>query len=115
MKIALAALTVNVIFKFILFGPLGAVGLATATSVGLWINLTVLVALAIEKQLMAFDQLFFKSLLATTVAAIPLTCIAIYARTPILILCSNLGAFANIFALLLIGAIGALAYGITLL
>ena len=115
MKIALAALTVNVIFKFILFGPLGAVGLATATSVGLWINLTVLVALAIEKQLMAFDQLFFKSLLATTVAAIPLTCIAIYARTPILILCSNLGAFANIFALLLIGAIGALAYAITLL
>jgi len=36
MTIALAALAINVALKVALFTPLGAVGLATATSVGLW-------------------------------------------------------------------------------
>lgn len=115
MKIALAALTINVILKFVLFEPLGAVGLATATSVGLWINLAMLVALAIEKQLMAFDPLFFKSVFATTIAAIPLTCIALFLRTPILLFCAHFGVFANILALLFLGALGALVYALTLL
>ena len=52
-----------------LFRPLGAVGLATATSVGLWINFGALIALAIAQDKIDFDAMFGKTALATIAAA----------------------------------------------
>ncbi|MEK4034279.1 murein biosynthesis integral membrane protein MurJ [Methylocystis sp. IM3] len=110
MKIALAALAVNVALKVALFRPLGAVGLATATSVGLWINLAALVALALAEDFMAFDGVFAKALGATFIASAILTLIAIVGRAPALAFGLHFGAFANLVALMTLGAVGAVIY-----
>ncbi len=70
MLIALAALAVNVMLKIVLFRPLGAVGLATATSVGLWINFAALVAIALTRDAMRFDALFVKVVAASGAASL---------------------------------------------
>jgi putative peptidoglycan lipid II flippase len=114
MKIALAALAVNVALKVALFRPLGAVGLATATSVGLWINLAALVALALAEDFMAFDGVFAKALGATFIASAILTLIAIVGRAPALAFGLHFGAFANLVALMTLGAVGAVIYAAVL-
>jgi putative peptidoglycan lipid II flippase len=114
MKIALAALTVNVLLKIVLFQSLGAVGLATATSVGLWINLGALVALAIDRDLMDLDGVFAKTVGATFIACAVLTLVAIFGRAPALALGRHFGSQANLVALISLGAAGAVIYGATL-
>jgi putative peptidoglycan lipid II flippase len=114
MKIALAALAANVALKVALFQSLGAVGLATATSVGLWINLAALVALAIAEDLMAFDGVFATTLAATFIASAFLTLVAIFGRAPAIALGLHFGAWANLVALLTLGAVGAIVYGAAL-
>jgi len=111
MTIALIALTANVALKVALFRPLGAVGLATATSVGLWINLGALVALAIARDAMDFDEVFGKTLLATLTASAVLTLVAAYGRAPALSFGLHFGSQANLVALISLGAMGAIAYG----
>jgi putative peptidoglycan lipid II flippase len=114
MKIALAALAVNVALKVALFQSLGAVGLATATSVGLWINLAALVALALAEDLMAFDGVFGMTLGATFIASAFLTLVAIFGRAPAIAMGLHFGAWANLVALLTLGAVGAVVYGAAL-
>lgn len=110
MLIALAALAVNVALKITLFQPLGAVGLATATSVGLWINLAALVGLALAQDAMRFDALFGKTLGATFIACALLAGVAIFGRAPALALGAHFGVLANLVALLALAAAGALIY-----
>jgi putative peptidoglycan lipid II flippase len=114
MKIALAALAANVALKVALFQPLGAVGLATATSVGLWINLGALIALAISEDLIGFDEVFAKTLGATFCACALLTLVALFGRAPALALGTHFGSQANLVALIALGSAGAAAYGATL-
>ena len=57
MVVTLISFGFNVILKLILFKPLGAVGLATATAVGSWVNLGLLVYLAIRRDEMRPDML----------------------------------------------------------
>jgi putative peptidoglycan lipid II flippase len=114
MKIALAALAVNVLLKVALFRPLGAVGLATATSVGLWINLAALTALAIDRALAEWDEVFAKTVAATVGAGLLLALVAIYGRAPALALGRHFGGQANLVALFSLGAAGAAVYGAAL-
>jgi putative peptidoglycan lipid II flippase len=111
MKIALAALAVNVALKVVLFKPLGAVGLATATSIGLWINLGALIALAIAWDMIDFDEVFAKTLGATFVACALLTMTATFGRAPALAFGRHFGSQANLVALIALGAAGAIVYG----
>jgi putative peptidoglycan lipid II flippase len=114
MTIALVALTVNVALKVALFTRLGAVGLATATSVGLWINLGALVAIAMSRHLLRFDTQFGKVLAASGLAALVLAIVALLGRGPALALGAHFGALANVVALLAVGTVGAVAYGAAL-
>lgn len=114
MKVALAALAVNVALKVGLFQPLGAVGLATATSVGLWINLAALIALAIHRDLIDLDGVFAKTVGATLIAGMALTLVAMFGRAPALAFGRHFGSQANLAALLALGAAGALVYGAAL-
>jgi putative peptidoglycan lipid II flippase len=114
MKIALAALAANVALKVALFQPLGAVGLATATSVGLWINLGALIALAIALEFIDFDEVFTKTLGATFIACAILTFVALFGRVPALALGAHFGSQANLVALIVLGLAGAVAYGAAL-
>ncbi|MFO1102135.1 MAG: murein biosynthesis integral membrane protein MurJ [Methylocystis sp.] len=110
MLIALAALAANVALKVALFRPLGAVGLATATSVGLWINLAALVGVALGQHWMRFDAVFVKTLGATFVACAFLTGVAIFGRSSALALGAHFGVLANLVALAALGFAGALVY-----
>ncbi len=110
MIIALGALAVNVALKVALFHPLGAVGLATATSVGFWINLTALVGIALSRGSLHFDALFGKMLAATVAASLPLAGVALFGLKPALALGAHFGALANLVALLGLGTAGAFVY-----
>ncbi|MBI1866846.1 MAG: murein biosynthesis integral membrane protein MurJ [Methylocystis sp.] len=114
MYIALAAVAVNVALKIALFRPMGAPGLATATSVGLWINLAALVGLALHRGALRFDQTFLRVAAASGVASILLAAVAIFGRAPALALAQLLGRHGDVAALLIAGAAGALAYGLAL-
>ena len=110
MLIALGALAANVALKVALFQPLGAVGLATATSVGLWINLAALVGIALAQNWMRFDGVFVKTLGATFVACAFLVAVAIFGRSSALALGAHFGVLANLVALAALGFAGALVY-----
>ena len=114
MRIALAALAVNVALKIALFNPLGAVGLATATAVGLWINLGALIGLALARQTARFTPLFIKTLAAVAAAALALLLVAQFGRAPALTLGAHFGGLGNLIALLALGLAGALVYIATL-
>jgi putative peptidoglycan lipid II flippase len=115
MYIFFGALTVNVALKIALFEPMGAAGLATATSIGLWINLAALVGIALHRGAMRFDETLLRVLAASLASAIPLGAVAIYGFAPALAIGSSFGGFANPVALMLLGSAGALVYGACLL
>jgi putative peptidoglycan lipid II flippase len=110
MIIALTALAANVALKVALFRPLGAVGLATATSVGLWINLAALVGIALHRGSMRFDATFWKVAAATGAASLVLAFIATLGLRPFLALGAHFGRFADLVTLLSLGALGAGVY-----
>ncbi|MCI0466065.1 MAG: polysaccharide biosynthesis C-terminal domain-containing protein, partial [Beijerinckiaceae bacterium] len=114
MLIALFAIAVNVGLKIALFKPLGASGLAAATAAGAWINLLFLAFLAIRQGAMKIDLYFWKTATAVTAAACILAVFALFAAAPVQRLAASLGPFADVFALALLGAAGALVYGLAL-
>ena len=64
---------VNVAFKILLMKPLAQVGLAFATSIGVWINVALLLWFALRARLIAFDERLktstWKLLLAAAILA----------------------------------------------
>jgi putative peptidoglycan lipid II flippase len=115
MMIALTAVAINVALKIVLFKPFGAPGLAAATAAGAWVNLLVLCFLAIRRGAMTIDLFFSKTVTAVTAASCILAVFALFAATPAQRLAAGLGYFADMFALILLGATGALLYGFALL
>ncbi len=115
MAIALAALAVNVCLKILLFRQLGAVGLATATSIGLWVNFGALMALATARGFVDLDDVFAKTLAASVVAGALLALVALFGRGPALAFGRHFGGQANLVALLSLGVGGALVYGAALI
>lgn len=111
MYVALGAVVMNVGLKIALYEPMGAPGLATATSVGLWINLVALIGLALHRGAMHFDETFLRVSIASLCASIPLLATALYGNGPAMALTGRLGPLRDIAALLLLGAAGALVYG----
>jgi putative peptidoglycan lipid II flippase len=114
MTIALVALAANVALKIALFRPLGAVGLATATSVGLWINLAALVGIALQRHAMRFDATFWKVTASTGVASLALAFLAVFGARPFFAFGAHFGRFADLVTLLTLGAAGAAVYAAAL-
>lgn len=114
MYVFFGALAVNIALKIALFRPMGAAGLATATSVGLWINLAALVGIALHRGAMRFDETFLRVCAASLAAAIPLGAIAILGFAPAAEIGSSFGSLGNVVTLLLLGAAGALVYAAAL-
>jgi putative peptidoglycan lipid II flippase len=61
-KAALTGVAVNVALKVALVGSLAQIGLALATAVGAWINLLLVVTLAVRRGFLEFDRAFALSL-----------------------------------------------------
>ncbi len=107
------AIAINVALKFALMGPLGHVGLATATSVGAWVNLSLLVLFARRKDLFTLDErarrVLPKLLASFAVLAVTLLGMVFALRTVMG------GGLNDKVALAALMATGGIAYGATLI
>jgi len=116
MLISLGALGVNLLLKIALYQPLGAVGIAVATSVNAWINVALLVILALRRYLFQPDQTFLSVLLACATASVALANVALWLQDPFLSVARAIGGVPGLLAALAgLGLIGALAYGAALI
>jgi putative peptidoglycan lipid II flippase len=106
---------VNIALKLVLIGPFGVAGLALATSVGAWINVGVLWALAIRRGLAAPSPDLMKTLAAIVVGCALLAALALYARAPVATALAPLGWLRDIGTLGALGLAGLLLYGAALL
>ena len=72
MIVTLISFAFNILLKIVLFKPLGAVGLATATAAGSWVNFGLLVFLAVRRDEMRPDLQLGRIAAAVAVAALAL-------------------------------------------
>ena len=116
MKIALAAVALNVALKIVLFEPLGASGLALATAIGAWLNFALLMIFAIRRGDMKIDKITTRVAIAATCASVLLALVALIGRDFSGVLAVRIStAFASEIELIGLMLIGALAYGGALL
>ena len=71
-KAALTAAVVNIGFKILLVGSLAQVGLALATSIGAWVNLVLVLWLAVRRDLIGLDPGLGRAVLKIAAAGIAL-------------------------------------------
>ncbi|MBY0611361.1 MAG: murein biosynthesis integral membrane protein MurJ [Beijerinckiaceae bacterium] len=109
MLVSLFAVAVNVAFKFALTGSQGATGLALATSIGAWVNLILLVALAWRRKEMAPDADLFWGIANTLMACLWLVA-AILLEPLLSALVLRLPSFHNEARLVLVALVAALVY-----
>ena len=111
---ALVAVACNVGLKLMLYRPLGAVGLASATAVGAWINLLVLATLATRRGTMRFDDNLARVLVATDAACLLLVAFVLVAGPPVRLYAASVSPRGEL-PLLLLGMPAALIYALSLL
>jgi len=109
MVIALTAVAVNVALKIVLFRPFGAPGLAFATAIGAWLNLVLLIMLALRRGTMRFDDVFTRSAFATAAGAVVLANVGLWGREPLERLFGGL-RFSNEITFILLTAAGGVVY-----
>jgi putative peptidoglycan lipid II flippase len=111
MMISLGAVAFNVALKIVLFAPLGAAGLATATAVGAVVNFGLLCVFAMRRGDMKPSPLLKKTILAATVAGAILALVAVFGRGPAMALGAMLtDNFAKEAALIALAGAGGLVY-----
>ncbi|MGO9430926.1 murein biosynthesis integral membrane protein MurJ [Rhodoblastus sp.] len=111
MLVSLGALAINLLLKILLYKPLGAVGIALATSANAWINLGALIFLGLRRYLFQPDETLKKVLLAAATAGVVLTNIALWLQAPFAALAGRLGSFGSLIALACFGLTGLIVYG----
>ncbi len=111
---SLTAVAINVVLKIILTKPYGAAGLALATSCGAWVNFGILTLLAYRRDLMAPNAVLYRTILASAIAGIALTGLALVGPSFFTQLVSGLPRWHNEAALALLGLSGAVLYGTVL-
>ncbi|ACB95282.1 murein biosynthesis integral membrane protein MurJ [Beijerinckia indica] len=111
MIVSLIAVASNVCLKLVLFEPLGAAGLATATAAGAWINLTLLFLLATRRGTMQPDRLLWKTVACVSAASLALALFARLAMEPVVAWSAGLPFLRNETALIGLSLAGALLYG----
>jgi putative peptidoglycan lipid II flippase len=114
MFIALGAIAVNVALKFVFYRSLGAAGLALATAIGAWLNLVGLVALALRRDLMRPDGHLLEVAAATCCASGLLALALSLSLPPAIALVESLPRWRNEVLVVILGCVGAAAYGVTL-
>lgn len=112
---SLTAVTVNILLKLVLMGPLGIAGLALATAIGAWLNLAILTFLACRRGWMEPSAMLGKIGLTVAVASTGLALFAVFARTPVMAFAATLPHWHNEIGLVLLGLSGATVYGVVLL
>ena len=109
MVISLTAVAINVVFKFFLVDPYGASGLAIATSIGAWINLLLLFAVAYRRGQVAPDREFSLSLANCLMACLWLSIVLIM-EPRITAVAQSLPRYQSEARLAIIGTVAAITY-----
>jgi putative peptidoglycan lipid II flippase len=113
-KALFVGVVVNVALKILLMDRYAQVGLAFATSVGAWINLALLVWLSARRNFLHIDARLLRSSVKFAVAGVILGVILLACQT----VTGSLFAgwrLHNEFTLLMLGFVGAVAYGAAIL
>ncbi len=112
---SLSAVAINVALKIVLTGPYGVVGLALATAIGAWVNLSLLVFLAYRRDWTAPSAALGRTALAVAIATVLLAVFAYFAPPALSGIADRLPAWRSEALLALLGAGGAVLYAIALL
>ncbi|MCJ2011335.1 murein biosynthesis integral membrane protein MurJ [Methylobacterium sp. J-076] len=108
---SLSAIAVNVVLKLWLTGPYGVTGLALATAVSQWVNLAILVGLALRRGWTAPGRTLGLTVLGVALACLALTGVALAGRPLAEALVPAMGHGREIAVLGLLGIAGAVVYG----
>jgi putative peptidoglycan lipid II flippase len=111
MYVSLGALAVNLLLKILLYKPLGAVGIALATSANAWINLGLLMVIGLRRYLFQPDDTLKGVALAAATATVILANIALWLQAPFAALGGSLGIFGSLIGLACFGLVGLVVYG----
>jgi len=110
-KAALIAAGVNIIFKILLMGPLAQVGLALATSIGAWINLSLILWFATRANHISRDRQLLRSVARLAIAGAVFTVVLWVCRAQVVPLLAGWSGPRDLAALGIIGVAGSIAYG----
>jgi putative peptidoglycan lipid II flippase len=109
-KALFVAVAVNVALKVLLMDRYAQVGLALATSVGAWINVLLLVWLAVRRNLLSIDRALRQSLIRLVAAGTALAIVLYVSERPVARIFAH-WSLRDEISLLVLGAIGVLVYG----
>ncbi|HMA71752.1 MAG TPA: murein biosynthesis integral membrane protein MurJ [Xanthobacteraceae bacterium] len=110
-KALMASVVINVGLKILLMNRYAQVGLAFATSIGVWVNFALLVWLAVRRDLIAFDGPLRSSIIRLAAAGLTLGAALFAAASPVMRLYEPLGTPRFVAALGTLGVLGAAIYG----
>jgi putative peptidoglycan lipid II flippase len=110
-KALLVSVVINVALKILLMGRYAQVGLAFATSVGVWVNFVLLTWFAMRAGFLSFDARFKASAAKLAAAGLALTAVLALAAPPVIRNCASFGGLRHVAALLILAALGTLVYG----
>src|SRR5579871_849915 len=105
------SVAINVALKILLMDRYAQVGLAFATSVGIWVNFSLLVWFAWRRGLISFDERLRSAAARLGVAGLLMAAALFLAAGPVKAYCQGFGAFRFITALGILGVLGAVVYG----
>jgi putative peptidoglycan lipid II flippase len=112
-KALLISVVINVGFKVLLMGRFAQVGLALATSIGIWVNFLLLVSFARRRSLFTLDARFRRSLVKFVIAGLVLAAalfVGYYIFTELFATLPRLRALTTLATL---AAFGGIVYGLT--
>ena len=101
----------NVALKIVLMDRYAQVGLAIATSVGVWVNFSLLAWFAMREKLLMVDARLRSSIAGLALAGIALGAALIVAAGPVQRYCETFGTLRFVAALALLAMLGAAVYG----
>ncbi|HEY5378848.1 MAG TPA: murein biosynthesis integral membrane protein MurJ [Pseudolabrys sp.] len=110
-KAALIAAAVNIGFKFLLMGQLAQVGLALATSIGAWINLSLVVWFAMRAGHLRIDERLRQSMIKLAAAGLALAAALWLCEAPVARLFADWKSLRDVASLATLFVIGGFVYG----
>jgi putative peptidoglycan lipid II flippase len=110
-KALTVSIVINVALKILLMDRYAQVGLAFATSVGVWVNFALLVWFATRRHLIAFDDRLRSSVIKLALAGFALGAVLLITVGPVTRLCGSLGPLQFAAALGILCVLSAAVYG----
>jgi putative peptidoglycan lipid II flippase len=110
-KALLISVVVNVALKIVLMERYAQVGLAFATSIGVWVNFCLLTWFAMRAKLMSIDARLRTSMGKLALAGLALAAALTLAAGPVMRLTESVGSLRHATALLALAFLGAAVYG----